>query len=146
MTWDDFAKTLARELAGLPAGAIVKIAESREERPSRFAQFLQTDAELTAELVDDDRLSAELRAGRQGTTVIRELGWQPRDRYHENWWTRLTWPAPSTDYQRLADMVVGGLRDGFGLATPDSFTYDAWNERRGNSLIELPQLGLPLAT
>ncbi|KAF0848244.1 TY-Chap domain-containing protein [Nocardia caishijiensis] len=146
MTWDDVATALAGELAALPAGAIVKLVEARAERPSRFAQFLQTDAELTAELIDDDHLAAELRAGRAGNAVIRELGWQPRDRHHENWWTHLPWPAPAADYRRLADMVVAGLRDGFGVATPDSFTYDAWNERRGNSLIELPQLGLPLAT
>ncbi|MFF2087775.1 hypothetical protein ACFVVM_28690 [Nocardia sp. NPDC058176] len=141
-SWTTLADGLAQELAGLPAGAIVTIVESRPDRTARFAQFVQSEDALAAELVDDDALDVPLRAGDSGTTVIRALGWHERDRYHENWWLELPWPATSADYRRLADMVVRGFGEGFGLPGPDTFVYDAWNERTGNSPIELPLLGL----
>ncbi|MEV0540297.1 TY-Chap domain-containing protein [Nocardia salmonicida] len=140
--WATLADALAAELADLPAGAIVKIIEARPGRTARFAQFLQLDTVLSAELVDDDILEAPLRAGDAGQAAIRALGWHERDRLHEHWWAELPWPATSADYHRLADMVVRGFGDGFGLPGPESFVYDAWNERAGNRPIELPLLGL----
>ncbi|MGQ4618075.1 TY-Chap domain-containing protein [Nocardia sp. R7R-8] len=140
--WEDFAAGLAVELATLRAGSIVKVVESGIGPRRRYAQFLQLDDALSAELVDDEWLDPPLRAGVAGRPLIAESGWRERDAGHSNWWTELAWPSPTTEYRRLADMVVTGLRDGFGIDSPTALAYAAWNERLENRELDLPLLGL----
>ncbi|MET9027634.1 hypothetical protein ABZW96_18755 [Nocardia sp. NPDC004168] len=140
--WGDFAAGLAVELAALRAGSIVKLVESDTGPRRRYAQFLQLDDALEAELVDDEWLDPALRAGAAGRALIAESGWRERDTSHNNWWTELPWPSPTTEYRRLADMVVTGLRDGFGIDAPTALAYTGWNERSGNRKLDLPLLGL----
>ncbi|UGT70011.1 hypothetical protein LTT66_07525 [Nocardia gipuzkoensis] len=140
--WEDFAAGLAAELAALRAGSIVKLVESETGPRRRYAQFLQLDDLLSAELVDDEWLDPALRAGTAGRAVIADAGWRERDASHDNWWTELPWPSPSAGYRRLADMVVTGLRDGFGIDAPTALAYTAWNERSENRELDLPLLGL----
>lgn len=140
--WAAFADGLAAELAGLSAGSIVKIGESRPGR-RRYAQFLQSDDSLSAELVDDEWLTPELQAGAEGRAIIAAAGWRESDDEHGNWWTELPWPSASADYRHVAEMVVTGFRDGFGLPGPTGLSYEAWNERAGNRPLTLPRLGLP---
>ncbi|MGK8485862.1 TY-Chap domain-containing protein [Nocardia asiatica] len=139
--WEDIAAGLAAELAALSAGSIVKLVESETGPRRRYAQFLQLDDVLSAELVDDGWLDPALRAGTAGRAVIAAAGWRERDATHGNWWAELPWPSSSAEYRRLADMVVTGLRDGFGIAAPTALAYTAWNERSANQL-DLPLLGL----
>lgn len=140
--WGDFAAGLAAELAALRAGSIVKLVESDTGPRRRYAQFLQLDETLSAELVDDEWLDPALRAGATGRALITAAGWRERDARHSNWWTELAWPSPTTEYRRLADMVVTGLREGFGIEAPTTLAYAAWNERLGNRELDLPLLGL----
>ncbi|BDU02468.1 TY-Chap domain-containing protein [Nocardia sputorum] len=140
--WGDLAAGLAAELAALRAGSIVKLVESGTGPRRRYAQFLQLDDALAAELVDDEWLALEARAGAAGRALIAESGWRERDAGHVNWWTELPWPSPTVDYRRLADMVVTGLRDGFGIHAPTALAYTAWDERSENRRLELPLLGL----
>jgi hypothetical protein len=83
-----------------------------------------------------------LRAGATGRALIADSGWRARDAGHSNWWAELPWPSSSADYRRLADMVVTGLRDGFGIRAPTALAYTAWNERLENRKLDLPLLGL----
>ncbi|WP_174189717.1 TY-Chap domain-containing protein [Nocardia barduliensis] len=139
--WEDIAAGLAAELATLHAGSIVKLVESETGPRRRYAQFLQLDDLLSAELVDDGWLDPALRAGTAGRALIAAAGWRERDAGHSNWWTELPWPSSSAGYRRLADMVVTGLRDGFGIDAPTALAYTAWNERSADQL-DLPLLGL----
>ncbi|MBF6167409.1 hypothetical protein IU486_22010 [Streptomyces gardneri] len=140
--WGDLAAGLAAELASLRAGSIVKLVETETGARRRYAQFLQLDDALSAELVDDEWLDPALRAGATGRALIADSGWRARDAGHSNWWAELPWPSSSADYQRLADMVVTGLRDGFGIRAPSVLAYTAWNERLENRKLDLPLLGL----
>lgn len=142
--WPALAESLALELAGLPAGAIVKVIESGTG-PRRFAQFLQLDNVLHAELATDTMLGPQMRAGEAGQQAIRNLGWNDPDNSHHNRWADLRWPALSADYHRIATMAIDGLVRGFGISGPEVLVYDAWNERDRNRAIELPLLGLTQA-
>ncbi|ONI76969.1 hypothetical protein ALI144C_33145 [Actinosynnema sp. ALI-1.44] len=143
--WGTFAEGLVEELAALPAGAIVKIyeAEFPQDAVHRYAQFLQLEDRLCAELVGEEWLDPTMRAGDAGCRVIAGAGWvQPDDNHHGNWWFDLPWPADTAGYRQLVSMVVTGLRDGLRMANPTMLVYEAWNEREGNSALDLPQLGL----
>ncbi|MBF6332780.1 TY-Chap domain-containing protein [Nocardia transvalensis] len=142
--WTEFSAGLAEELATLPAGALVVITEA--DKPAgncRYTQFRQTDDLLEAQLTGDTYLSPESRPSGPGRQRIIDAGWQqPDSRHTDNWWIELPWPITTALYRQLADMVVTGLRDGFGITDPTTLVYDAWNDRAGNRRLPLPRLGL----
>ncbi|CAM4518005.1 hypothetical protein NONI108955_40885 [Nocardia ninae] len=142
--WEELADGLAEELAGLPAGAVVIIAEAAPtSEVARYAQFRQFDDILAAELGGDRWLEPAVQAGEKGNELIANAGWQPPDFDHVgNWWIESPWPLASADYRRLASMVVTGLRDAYRISEPSALAYRAWNENAGNSPMELPSLGL----
>jgi hypothetical protein len=145
--WDEFAEGLAQHLATLPTGAVVKIIEPDEtaEVP-RYAQFLQSDTKLFAEVVGDEWLDPALGAGEAGERLLTEAGWhQPDEDHSGNWWLDSAWPIDSAGYDRLASMVVTGLRDAFRISDLSAFHYKAWNGNAGNRKLDLPLLGLPSA-
>lgn len=143
--WSAFAAALAGQLAVLSAGSVLIIHESRTESP-RYAQFRQLDTMLSAELAGEPALDESLRAGPTGIRMITDAGWQPpEDGLPGNWWIDTPWPATPARYRTVAAMVVAGLRDGFGIATPDALTYRAWDESSGNRPLDLPLLRLPRA-
>ncbi|MEV6562600.1 hypothetical protein AB0M22_43245 [Nocardia sp. NPDC051756] len=143
--WDQFAEGLARHLAELPAGAVVKIVESDESAEvARYAQFLQSEDTLFAEIVGDEWLDSDRGAGEAGARLLIDAGWQQPDETHSgNWWRDTPWPIDSATYRRIASMVVTGLRDAFRIADPAAFHYEAWNGNAGNRKLDLPLLGLP---
>jgi hypothetical protein len=141
MTWEEFAEGLAEEFAGLPAGALLVLSEPGDR--GRYAQFAQDEMELVAYVVVNFFVPESAQATPQGEQAIADAGWNPPDGsgLHENWWRTLPWPASSAQYRALADAVVTALRDGYGIASPDGWTYQAWNERTGDD-IELTHLAL----
>jgi hypothetical protein len=144
--WTAFAAGLAEELADLPVGTLVVIREAdREIGRARFAQFVQEDDGLAAEVVTNDALESEFRASSAGEEVIRQAGWHdpaPLEGY-DVWWYTLPWPASGTQYRELSLMVVTAVRYGYGIDDTTPWCYRAWNERKGNEPVELPGLGLP---
>lgn len=142
--WDAFGEKLAEQLSALPAGAVLIIREGERGDTGRYAQFLQSDEGVEAELVGDHHLAPALRAGEAGSGLIAEAGWQaPEDTvYGHNWWAKLPWPSPSEAYRRLSGMTVTGLRDALRIAGPQALVYEAWDGRRGNRPLPLPLLGL----
>lgn len=146
MDWAAFAAGLAEELADLSAGTLVVVREAgREIGQARFAQFVQEDDELAAEVVTNEFLEPQFRASSAGEDVIRRAGWRvpaPHEG-HDVWWFTLPWPATSTQYKQLSLMVVKALRDGYEIDDTTLWCYRAWNERKGNESVELPRLGLP---
>ncbi|GAA1559458.1 hypothetical protein GCM10009678_48020 [Actinomadura kijaniata] len=146
MDWAHLSAALAEELADLPAGALVVVYEAGKETGRfRFAQFAQDEDRLSAEIVTNGFLVPEVRATPDGEELIRRAGWRaPEVREgHDIWWYSLPWPSPPDRYRELAEMVVTALRDGYGASGQSPWAYDAWNERQGNSPLELPRLRLP---
>jgi hypothetical protein len=137
--WDAFAGSLAAALAGLPAGALVVVAERDAGASARYAQFSQAAAELVAEVVDSGRLPAERQASEGGEAAIAAAGWRAPEpgAGRDNWWRRLPWPATAGDYRELAGAVVAALRDGYGVAGPEALGYRAWLRDTGADL-DLP--------
>lgn len=140
--WDGLGERLAEQLASLATGSVLIIGE--RGRTGRYAQFLQSDERVEAELVGDHHLDPALRAGEAGSRLIAEAGWRPpEDTVHgHNWWAELPWPSSSAAYRELAGMTVTGLRDGLRIAGPQALVYEAWDGRRGNRPLVLPLLGL----
>ncbi|MCX5414950.1 hypothetical protein [Streptomyces sp. NBC_00059] len=138
--WDGFGEGLAEQLTTLATGSVLIISESGPT--GRYAQFLQSDESLSAELVGDHYLDPSVRAGEPGCRLIAEAGWrQPEDTVHgHNWQAELPWPSPSAAYHRLAAMTVTGLRDALRITSPQTLVYDAWG--RENHPLRLPLLGL----
>jgi hypothetical protein len=143
MEWEAFTQGLAHELANLPAGGLLVISEFGEPDRSRYTQFVQGTDELLAYIVVNSFLHEQARASDDGERIIAEAGWYPPEpaQGHDNWWVTLSWPATAQEYLNLAQMVVTGLRDGYGIADPAIFRYQAWNEQTGQDL-DLPNLGL----
>ncbi|MFD4405900.1 hypothetical protein ACFWPH_24385 [Nocardia sp. NPDC058499] len=138
--WPEFAAGLAEQLAGLPGGAILTIVEAEG---SRYAQFRQFDDLLYAELVGDEWLAPEKRAGDSGARLLAEAGWQRPDRYHtDNWWIEYPWPLTPQRYRDLVSIVLIGLRRVFEIAEPADLVYNAWNTEDGDRDLVLPGLGL----
>ncbi|MCP2343620.1 TY-Chap domain-containing protein [Actinomadura rupiterrae] len=140
MDWETFAAALAGDLAELPEGALVVISE--REGGGRFTQCMQEEDALTAYVCDNVFLKPEDRASAEGERIIADAGWKPRDPAmgDENWSYVLPCPAPAEDYRNLTDMIVTALRDGYGIPSPEGWTYSAWNELTGNGSIALRRL------
>ncbi|MEU2549597.1 hypothetical protein ABZ618_29915 [Streptomyces roseolus] len=138
--WDEFSQRLAEQLSTLTTGSVLIIRE--DGPPGRYAQFLQADERVEAQLVADHYLDPTARAGETGNRLITEAGWrQPEDTvYGHNWQTELPWPSTSDAYRRLAAMTVTGLRDALRITSPETLVYEAWT--RGNRPLRLPSLGL----
>ncbi|WP_278264905.1 hypothetical protein [Nocardia sp. AG03] len=144
-TWDTFGAALAAQLAMLTPGSVLIVAESRARSP-RYAQFRRLDHASSAELVCESALDESLRAGEAGLRVIAEAGWQaPEDGLPGNWWIDTPEPASRARHRAVAEMVVTGLRDAFGIPAPEALTYRAWNEATGTRALDLPLLGLARA-
>jgi len=139
--WDGFRERLAEQLTLLGPESVLIIREGGGT--GRYAQFLQSDAGVEAELVGDHGLDPALRAGEEGSRLIVEAGWQPPQDtvYGHNWWAEVPWPSPSDAYRKLAGMTVTGLRDALRVAGPQALVYEAWEGRRGNRPLVLPLLG-----
>lgn len=141
-SWAEFADGLTQHLATLSSGTVVIIGEADQPKERRrFVQFRQLDNMIWAELPGDSWLAPEVQVGDSGGQIIESAGWQRPDTDHcDNWWYELGWPARSDGYRQLAERIVTGLRDAFGIADPARLVYEAWNERGGE--VELPLLGL----
>ncbi|MDO3647299.1 TY-Chap domain-containing protein [Nocardia mangyaensis] len=145
--WSEFARGLATELAAAPETTVLVIGESATPGARRFAQFRKTGEAMSAELTGDEWLEPAFRPDEDGTQAITAAGWRRPDEAHMgNWWTEFPWPVATFDYQRLAEITVTGLRDGFGIDSPLSLVYHGWVERAGNSDLHLPGLGIPDAS
>ncbi|MCW2897940.1 MAG: hypothetical protein JWO67_205 [Streptosporangiaceae bacterium] len=142
--WDVFAQALAEELPNLPEGGLVVIAEPGEEKYARYTQFMQREDELWGYVVVNSFLDESARASEEAERIISAAGWRAPEPSagHDNWWAALPWPATAEQYLHLTQMVVAGLRDGYGIPDPGVFRYKAWNRNTGEDL-DFPRLGLP---
>ncbi|RAY10836.1 SseB family protein [Actinomadura craniellae] len=143
MEWSEFAVRLGRELAGLEHDTILIVRERDEDR--HYVQAVREPERLYAEAVSNHFLSDPLLLKPADEEVMAEAGWRPPgDPSPRNWWTDLPPFATAADHARLADMMVTALRDVQGVRRPADLLHEALR-RHGNGLIELTDLGIPVA-
>ena len=142
-SWEDLTRQLAAVLAEFVDSGRLII--SAIQPPGVYVQAAQDDAELLVEAVADRYLPVGSRIGADGDERMRGLGWKPEGDF-ENWAHTLTWPAASSEYKRAAGMMVGALRDVYGVPDPTALTYKAWNDLDTPPELELSELGITRAT
>ncbi|MFD0692097.1 TY-Chap domain-containing protein [Actinomadura fibrosa] len=143
MDWETFADALAEDMATLAAGALVVISEPGES--GRYVQFAQDDDQLDVDVVGNAFLDDSSRASVEGEQKISLAGWTAPNAEYENWTLQLGWPASHVEYRALTEKMVVALRDGYGIASPETWRYRAWNDRKGNRpfrLVRLEERGL----
>ncbi|MFD0692100.1 TY-Chap domain-containing protein [Actinomadura fibrosa] len=138
--WGSFADGLAEDLVTLAAGALVVISEPGEPGWRRYVQFSQQDDRLHAEVVANAFLDESSRTSAEGEQKISQAGWTAPKVAHDNWTSELAWPASHADYRVLTEKIVLALRDGYGITSPESWRYRAWNDRKGNRPFRLARL------
>lgn len=141
--WDQLAAGLAAVLPTLARHDIVVVTEPGAPARARVAQFVQLPAALLAEVGSDADLPPELRMGEPGAARMAELGWRPPEPPPEsgNWSYQIAWPATSAQYRRVAEMVVGALRDAYRIEDAGALRYSSFNALT-NEPRTIPGLGL----
>ncbi|MEV0357950.1 hypothetical protein AB0H71_18035 [Nocardia sp. NPDC050697] len=134
--WERFVRALARCLAELPSRATLVIAASG----NRYAQFVQFDIRLSAELAGNDFLLEPISPA--NAQRLRELGWTAPDaaRDVENWSRTLLWPISQRTLVRLAEGAAIGLHDAMGVESPADLRASGWTENPGS--LDLSVLGV----
>ncbi|WIN00115.1 hypothetical protein ACTOB_003798 [Actinoplanes oblitus] len=141
LDWPEFRDGLARSIAALPNGAALIVSDV--ERTACFVQFM----------LDRDRVIAEVASGldqwdrpnltEEETAALEQIGWSPPEKNPVlNHGVTVAWPAPSSEYRRMADMSVAALRDVFEIPSPASLRYKAFAVS-GGAAVPMPRLGIP---
>ncbi|MFJ2665152.1 TY-Chap domain-containing protein [Nocardia fluminea] len=139
--WATFTDHLASELDELPTTSRVIIFEPEPASGRRFVQFARDEHVLSAQLVGSRSLEPERQPDAAGWRAITRAGWHQPDAANAHlWWVDFDAPVTMDDCRRAAAIAVTGLRDGYGITSPDTLVYDAWVERTGT--IDLHTLGL----
>ena len=122
-SWDELTQTLAARLPRLAEGDIVRLAhEPYFTMLQQTPDFLRADAASRHTLPPEDALSAGQEAR------LRALGWEPADPPGAmNWWIRAQWPLSGTAALRIAEMMVGALRDVYGIDSAELIEEEAFN-------------------
>ncbi|MGW6698903.1 TY-Chap domain-containing protein [Nocardia sp. NPDC055049] len=139
--WAIFTDRLASELDELPITSRLIIFEPKSVSGRRFVQFARDEDVLSAQLVGSKSLDPEWQPDAAGWRAITRAGWHQPDAANAHlWWVDFDAPVTMDDCRRAAAIAVTGLRDGYGITSPDALVYDAWAGRTGT--IDLPTLGL----
>jgi hypothetical protein len=139
-SWDDFELRVASVLSGIVDGGRLII--SATNPAGVYVQAGQEDGDLVIEAVADRYLPPESRVGAVGAAQLRALGWGDSQEEWENWTYHIGWPALTSEYRKGAEMLVGALRDVFGVPDPGFLAYRAWNDRLAAPEQDLPELGI----
>ncbi|MFC3966076.1 TY-Chap domain-containing protein [Nocardia jiangsuensis] len=134
--WDRFVVALARCLAELPSRATLVLAASG----NRYAQFVQFDIRLSAELAGNDFLLEPISPA--SAQRLRELGWTAPNagRDVDNWSRTLLWPISDRTLVELARGAAIGLHDAMGVRSPAELRAKGWTENPG--ALDLSVLGV----
>ncbi|WP_216918244.1 TY-Chap domain-containing protein [Nocardia noduli] len=119
--WEWFAAGLAWTLFTLPEDGILTLVD--EDGTGWFAQFGKASG-----------LRAEVGSGAVNDAsglALAERGWRRSDENEHTWYRYLRWPARYTDYEELADAVVGALGRVAGVWLPLGLRSQSWNDGFG---------------
>ncbi|AEV84447.1 hypothetical protein ACWT_3424 [Actinoplanes sp. SE50] len=139
VSWTAFRDGLAGSIATLPDGGALLVGD--QERTECFVQFMfsRSLAEVASgwDPLDRPNLTEEQ------TAALERIGWPaPSFDPSRNHGLNLSWPAPSAEYRRVADMSVVALREVFEIPSPASLAYKAFVSPSGSNL-PMPHLGIP---
>ena len=137
--WNHLVESLAAHLARMTDDGdhlVIELPEGHDGGTTPYAQFagfghglmVRTELGGDAYLTPAHQLSAEL------WEFLRLLGWQGNDEEELNWFVE----RPLGDAKLVSAMVVGALREAYGVVHPLLLTYRAW----GPAAAAAAELGL----
>ena len=110
-SWEQLTGSLAARLPRLRDGDTIILRSG-----PFFTQLGQGPDFLRVEAASSETLPADARLTAEQEQRLRELGWQPPDPpLDPNWLVEQRWPLSGATATRLASMIVGALRDVYGL-------------------------------
>lgn len=137
--WNQLARNLADQLGRMTSDEdhlVLELPAGHDGGTTPYAQFAGFDEGmmLRTELGGDVYLTPASQLGAEWCETLRLMGWQGNHDYELNWFVQ----RPVGDAKLVSAMVVGALREAYGVAHPLLLTYRAW----GPAAAEASELGL----
>lgn len=122
-TWEQLTQELAARLPRLIDGDTIRLADE-----PYFAMLQQAPEFLRLETASSHTLPPDRRLTAGQEQQLRALGWQQPDVPGDpNFWVELDWPLSGAQALQAAAMMVGALRDVYGLDRVDRIEEKAFN-------------------
>jgi hypothetical protein len=135
--WDTFEQDLALALPLLAERVRLTICWSTV--PPVYVQIYSAPDRLWLRTGAGDVVGFQAGSTDAEESQLDVRGWDPpatEPSGSHAWWTSLKFPAWSTDYERVASMLVGVLRDVRGVPAPTELEYRAEREAEAPPLDE----------
>ena len=126
-SWNQLARCLADHLGRMTADEdhlVLELPRGHDGGTTPYAQFAGFDdgQMLRAELSGDAYLTPASRLDAEWCDALRVMGWLGNDDEEPNWYIE----SPLAEVKVVAGLVVGALREAYGVAHPLLLTYHAW--------------------
>ncbi|WP_285689956.1 hypothetical protein [Actinoplanes sp. NBRC 103695] len=109
-SWEQLTESLAARLPWLGDGDSIIL-----QSGPFYTQLGQGPASIRIEAAAGDSLPADAQLTAAQEQQLGDLGWQPPAHGDQNWARTEPWPLSGRTATQLATMIVGALRDVFGL-------------------------------
>ncbi|WP_457188635.1 T3SS (YopN, CesT) and YbjN peptide-binding chaperone 1 [Nocardioides sp. P5_E3] len=125
--WSQLAQSLADHLGRMTSEEdhlVLELPPGHDGGATPYAQFagFGNGHMLRAELSGDVYLPPASRLGAEWCDALLTMGWMGNDDEEPNWYVE----RPLGDAKVVAGLVVGALREAYGVAHPLLLTYHAW--------------------
>jgi len=125
--WNQLARSLADHLGRMTSEEdhlVLELPRGHDGGTTPYAQFagFGDGHMLRAELSGDVYLTPASRLDTEWCDALRAMGWLGNDDEEPNWYVE----RPLGDVKVVAGLVVGALREAYGVAHPLLLTYHAW--------------------
>lgn len=122
-SWQELTQTLGARLPRLDDGDSLIL-----EHGDFYAQCQMAEDWLHADVVSNHHLPPEHQLSAEQEERLRAMGWLPPDPPGNfNWHVKVPVPMSDDDGARVAEMMVGALRDVFGIDRADLLKGRAFN-------------------
>ncbi len=122
-TWEQLTQELAARLPRLANGDTIRLADE-----PYFSMLQQAPDFLRLETASNHTLPPDRRLTAEQEQQLRALGWaQPDVPGDPNFWVELDWPLSGAQALHAAGMIVGALRDVYGVDRAGGVEEEAFN-------------------
>ncbi len=122
-TWEQLTQQLAARLPRLVNGDAIRLADE-----PFFAMLQQAPDFVRLETASNHTLPADRQLTAAQEQQLAALGWQqPEVPGDPNFWVELDWPLSGAQALQAAAMMVGALRDVYGIDRADRIEEKAFN-------------------
>ncbi len=122
-TWEELTQDLGKQLHAMVDGDTVVL-----EHGDYYTQCQSAVDDLHADAVSNRHLPPESRLSAAQEERLVAMGWQPpRPPGYHNFHIKQKLPFSLQDAVHLASLMVGALRDVYGVDSPDQIAQRAFN-------------------